>query len=132
MVLIRNSLSCNYSSLSAELYAIYLTIVLICSSTIDHHQSLIATDSLSAVKILQNYQSRSMHPIGKIILRQLHSRSNLQVTLAWIPGHKGIPGNNLADTAAKEVTRINPVPNTATPLSDIRGIIYQRITHQWQ
>ncbi|XKL61129.1 hypothetical protein PGB90_008186 [Kerria lacca] len=68
MVLIRNSLPCKYSSLSAELYAIYLTIDLICNNTIDHHQCLIATNSLSAVKTLQNYQSRSMHLIGKIIL----------------------------------------------------------------
>lgn len=67
---------------------------------------LIATDSLSCLKALQN--PRPSHPIILRVLVQIHylqTTLNKRVVLAWCPGHTGIAGNERADAAAKSAMR---------------------------
>jgi ribonuclease HI len=67
---------------------------------------LIASDSLSCLKALQN--PRPNHPIILRVLMQIHyiqTSLNKRVVLAWCPGHTGIAGNERADVAAKSAMR---------------------------
>jgi ribonuclease HI len=42
-----------------------------------------------------------------------------KVTLVWIPGHQGIPGNQEADRLAKEgAIKVSPNQYTTTPFSE--------------
>lgn len=128
----RCSLPPEFSILSAELYAIYLAMDLIKANQETTSSFLIVTDSLSAVASIQNYQSPSLHPIGKDILTLAASMPNYIITLAWFPGHKGIKGNDIADKAAKEALTAFPLPNIPIPLPDARRLLSSSFARRWQ
>jgi ribonuclease HI len=62
---------------------------------------LIVTDSQSLCKGLSS-NNPDLEPLQK----KMRSLPN-KITLQWVPGHFGIAGNELADRAAKEATRLN-------------------------
>ena len=58
-------------------------------------------DSQAAIKALDSYMVRLKSVAdGKRILNKLAEQGNV-VTLNWIPGHSGQPGNEIADHLAK-------------------------------
>ena len=66
--------------------------------------SVILTDSLSAIQALQNGKSRSRPDKVDNLLSLLNLASTVKfsISIEWIPPHVGIEGNESADMAAKE------------------------------
>lgn len=90
---------------------------------------IILTDSLSVIKNLQNndlniYTNLFITEIRRHVdeLKDMHTRKGKKVIFAWIPAHKGIWGNDQADTLAKEARDDNHTELIEVPLTDYRRI----------
>jgi len=59
------------------------------------------SDSLS--NLISIYNLNKSQPVISQIINELNKRNN-NISLAWIPGHFGISGNEKADLKAKETT----------------------------
>lgn len=85
---------------------------------------LILTDSRAALQAIKNnqlnvYKNKYITEIReKIII--LEEDLKKRVILAWIPAHKGIKGNKLADQLAKEATEEDEDRNIQVFLGDLR------------
>lgn len=133
---------------SAELYGIVLALEHARehtrTSTDAHITDIhIFTDNQSAIRaILQPRRPSGQYLIERIIdiYAQLAKRS---VTLHWIPSHVGVPGNELADTHAKQATGWRPPPLPQQPpnplteqttqlLSALKLSTHREAQHIWQ
>lgn len=89
---------------------------------------LILTDSQSVIKAIMNnnikrYQNRYIWKIKEKIyniIREAWKRDGTKrkIVIGWIPGYKGIAGNEIADRIAKEGTKDNRDERIKVPLND--------------
>ncbi|WP_135568158.1 reverse transcriptase domain-containing protein, partial [Solemya elarraichensis gill symbiont] len=122
-----SSLPDEASIYTAELYGLFFALRLI------HLQqptsATIFSDSLSALQAISNFNIT--HPLVLLILLE-YTRINIPVTLCWIPGHAGIPGNETVDTLAKATLGSPPVIPFQIPSSDFKRNISLYIKDLWQ
>lgn len=120
---------------TAEMQALMLACDLIAEDQ-DHAigKYLICTDSLSAAQGLltmdptNHFMHRLQTRLHFILVR------GLEVVVLWIPSHQSIPGNNLADRAAKRAS--NGIPAfICCPYTDwypnIKQAVYARWKERW-
>ena len=90
----------NTSVFSAELIAIKEALNYVYSLDSFHDEVRVFTDSESSIKSLLSAAGK--HPIVAEILRIMNclKSTGVKTTLAWIPSHTGIPGNEKADALA--------------------------------
>ena len=82
---------------------------------------LICTDSQSLCETLSSCNPRTAS------IRQCVSSISSSIFIQWVQGHSNIPGNHLADRAAKEATTIEPDAIHPTPLSCVFQVINELI-----
>ena len=109
----------NFSIFSCELYAIYVSIMYSLKSPLP---ILILTDSLSAVFALKNPHNSKHHLIEKITSQILKLPPN-KITIQWIPSHTDIPGNDKADTLAKESLNLSYITQAQYSTRDAHKIL---------
>ncbi|XP_055607495.1 uncharacterized protein LOC129755159 [Uranotaenia lowii] len=102
------------SIFSAEAFALNIA-----AQEIDRDEpTLILTDSASCLDALSKGNSR--HPWIQSLENHIRERN---ITLAWIPGHAGIPGNEEADKCANSARTSTPPASPRIPGQDaIRNI----------
>lgn len=92
------------SVFTAESIALLEAILFVDSHNLDN--SIILTDSKSSLQSIIScpFRTKSRFPIIFKIREALFrcKNRNINVVLAWIPGHSGIPGNETADSCAKQ------------------------------
>jgi ribonuclease HI len=118
---------------SAELVAIKKALEL----SIDSNQSSIAifTDSLSAINKLSEINDKSgsdqMNEIHILVRR--FQEQNRTIDLVWIPSHRGIHGNEVADKNAKDALNHPQVDiEISKTVDDIKQLIDIHTINQWQ
>ena len=121
---------------STELAAIEDCLLLLKTSYQGEDSSIvILSDSLSAIQCLSNrnnaYHNRDIYRILSLISE--FKDQGQQVTLVWVPAHLGIPGNEKADSLAKNATSKahidRQIPAT---VKDARRFVARTIEGDWQ
>lgn len=69
-------------------------------NNLNQQKNLIISDSLSVLEAIQNTQRSKIEIINKIKMRL-----DENINILWCPGHLDITGNELADSAAKNIAR---------------------------
>ncbi|GFQ70457.1 unc-112-related protein [Trichonephila clavata] len=125
---ITDALPISASIYTAELHALRIAIEHISLSC--GKKFIIYTDSLSSLQSIVSLHSSS-HPILVDITYALANHlKKKDIRFCWIPGHAGITGNELADTAARSVTGSSerfPIPH-----SDLKACFRQKLQSVWQ
>ncbi|GFR07904.1 fibroblast growth factor receptor 3 [Trichonephila clavata] len=125
---ITDALPISASIYTAELHALRIAIEDISLSC--GKKFIIYTDSLSALQSIVSLHSSS-HPILVDITYALGNHlKKKDIRFCWIPGHAGITGNELADTAARSATGSSerfPIPH-----SDLKACFRQKLQSVWQ
>ena len=101
------------------------------SLTTPGNNVVIFTDSLSTLQSLESgkYENKEMSKIAEII-NHLKEHYGIDVTLQWIPGHKGIAGNEEADTLAK-LGAAKPQPDVPVSQETATKIIKSNFKEEW-
>ena len=117
------------SNFTAELYGFLEALKAIDVSAADKYT--IFSDSLSAIESLKQFAPRN--PLVLEIRQKIHRLSNFDIDLqfCWVPAHVGIPGNEMADAAAKEAQSLRQI-DCPLPFSDFYPKYKTHIRNRWQ
>ncbi|KAG0714224.1 Mitochondrial-processing peptidase subunit alpha [Chionoecetes opilio] len=87
-------------------------------------KAVVYTDSLSSLHLLLSCHPRSSTSLIHTIQRALHlTNEGWEIVFQWVPSHAGIPGNEVADSAARmALTDVNTTP-FPLPLSAAKRLI---------
>ena len=110
--------SCS-SIFSAELKALQLALKMVYQSK--RKKFLILSDSLSSLMAIQ--ERKLDHPYLVDFFEQFNYllKEDKQITLAWVPSHVNIKGNEAADAAAKDALAEELPEGLKTKFSDLRA-----------
>ena len=128
---------------AAELIAIFFAILMIlrdyawqtATQNKIPRQYTIFSDSKAALQAIAKPQRRSAQHIVKRITKEaerLTKGLGIEVHLAWVPGHEGIQGNELADQEAKAAVERPREHHFAPLFSAHRQRVKELIQKQWQ
>ena len=93
-----------------------------------HRKVVILTDASSVIQAIRNPKRNDMDDI-RSQLQTISSRFQ-EFTVQWIPSHCGIPGNERADTLAKNGSQ-KEQPDTRTSYEEIQTILKRERQNRW-
>ena len=118
------------------MYAIAYFLITILNFNLTESKSIaIFSDSLSAIKYLQNISPRNQSTLEIQIYEAYKALTERKydITLVWIPSHTGIKGNEKADELAKIATNQNCLDEKAYfSQTEIYSQIDSKILAKWQ
>jgi ribonuclease HI len=120
----------NTSIFTAEGFALLFALGKI-EEILPHNQFTIFSDSLSCILALNNHQHDNIYIRRAADKLDRLTDEGIAVSICWIPSHVGIPGNELADEAAKQALELD-IQYILQPHNDSRQAIRQYINAKWQ
>ncbi|KYN16341.1 Ribonuclease H1 [Trachymyrmex cornetzi] len=126
--IIKDKLPSEASVFSAEAWAIIRAILLVEDRCCD--TSTIFSDSLSVLRAISSHQRKDVNYLVFEIRDLLRKMVNngFTINLVWVPGHKGIYGNERADELAREAALRGRRPKFKIPYHDLLAL--SRDTHK--
>lgn len=124
----------NSSVYAAELSAIVESVRWI-SENENHflNKFVILTDSLSAATSIKQNNSTSRPNLFTELRESTNKLKYSDITVAWIPSHVGLTGNEEADSLAKKGLEIERINSTAyLELAEIQSQIKDFVLQKWQ
>ncbi|XP_018309354.1 RNA-directed DNA polymerase from mobile element jockey-like [Mycetomoellerius zeteki] len=127
----RYKLTSDITVFTAEAWAIFQTLLLIQDA--GYTKAIIFSDSKSVLESINSCKLINNNYVIHWIKRLLRSSSlrGIEVSLVWIPAHRGIRGNEIADAAAKEATAEDFRDNFRLPSSDLALIADRRASERF-
>ena len=127
--ILKVNLPVHTSIFTAEAVALKLAVQYIQQQTL--RKTVIYSDSLSCLQTLQNRNLE--HPVIREIVQLLTYLNAVgsEIEFCWIPGHVGIPGNEMADRTAKRVID-NRLYEIKIPFSDFKPCITKYVNSLFQ
>ena len=112
------------SIITGELYAILMALQF-CVSYLNNNNIVIFTDSKVALFLIRNYDMSYRILVDSVVfnIKWLLDKG-ININIQWIPSHKGIPGNEAADTIARSAH------DTAIMVQNPRPVQEELITYQ--
>lgn len=95
---------------------------------------IVCSDSSSALMSIQSFSSQSRQDIINEIyetLFRIHNW-NIEIIFLWVPAHRGVKGNEIADSLAKEAIKQENVMEILLSRTEIKAMIKSKITNKWQ
>ena len=119
------------SIFTAEAYALILACDIVEST--NHNNFVIFSDSMSCLQSIK-YLDWKNPAVQQVIerLNYIHGSTNKKVTLVWVPGHVGIPGNENVDQLAKDSLQMPTIDHFPLPSRDYKENITTTIIQIWQ
>ncbi len=96
--------------------------------------AVICSDSLSALVSLQSLSSQNRPDVVYEIYESLYriKHIELRVSFMWIPAHRGIVSNEMADVLAKQALKQDRIMEVPYSKAEIKAIIRINIIKSWQ
>ena len=112
-------LDSQHTIVTAELFAIYQGIVFT-RRNLREDKIVIFSDSLLALTMIRYHENSHLNILTNLIVQEIYNLSihGIDVVLQWIPSHRGIVGNNIADQIAKEACSYNITTSFPLVFSD--------------
>lgn len=131
------------SVFTAEAVAILSALKHITNRNLGHAKWVVVSDSMSVLRNLANNKLHANTNFIIYLIKQLWvelSDSNINVSFAWVPSHKGVEGNEKADYLANTIVKFaNTIASTVAnsdadvslPYTDVVSILKQRMCQAW-
>lgn len=120
----------NTSIYIAELHALFVALRLMQHYNI--RKAFICSDSRSALQSLINPSFKDRLHFEIINLHQLLIDDGVTVSFLWIPGHRGILGNERADRSAKRGLALPNITHIHPNHHSVRSLIRHCVTQFWE
>ena len=113
----------------AELYALFLSIDVIRRSKLK--KIVIFSDSLSSLQAIAGFNIDNDFVQKFIKEYSVQTKQGKTIALCWIPSHVDIPGNEKADSAAKDGLSLT-ITALKSPVSELLPRATKLISEKWQ
>jgi len=118
--------------IESELFAIHEALNWSLTNLSPAEKLVIFTDSQASISLIKNRRPKSyLHLIFKIQTKLMSLLSSHEVFLQYIPGHKGIGGNEVADQAAAEAHSLRYRTITAISKEELARQLNIKMMSMW-